>query len=468
MDLTRRQWLGGAIASGVFPEFRATAASGPITPERFGAVGDGQTNDTAAFARMAAFVNRQGWGEISLRPTTYVVGQQTAIRKSTYAYEPAPILNIIGCSGAITIRGNGARLRCADGLRYGTFDPRTGQATQHPLPYLGSGELASPYQAMINIENCSGPIDISDLELDGNLAGLLIGGPYGDTGWQIPASGMRFLNNSGSQRISRVSTHHHALDGLYIDSPEGRQSSSYFENVECDYNARQGCSIVGGPNYQFANCGFRHTGKAGLVSAPGAGVDIEAEVRAIRNVRFSGCEFSDNSGPGILADSGDSEGAIFEGCRFIGTTCWSAWPRKPLFRFHSCEFVGSVCNAFGDVDQSRAAQFHDCQFNDDPTLSPTRRVYDGGFPIADLSDSRNVLFNQCQIKLSDSHVLPWSVLALYNDCTMSQVSQKQAYPRGTYTGTNTIEGNVDLYSSTILGVLTVNGQAVPQTPHVGM
>jgi hypothetical protein len=46
---------------------------------------------------------------------------------------------------------------------------------------------------------------------------------------------------------------------------------------------------------------------------------------------------------------------------------------------------------------------------------------------------------------------------------MSQVQDKQAYPRGTFTGVNTISGNVDLYGSKILGDLTVNGQLVPRT-----
>jgi hypothetical protein len=55
------------------------------------------------------------------------------------------------------------------------------------------------------------------------------------------------------------------------------------------------------------------------------------------------------------------------------------------------------------------------------------------------------------------------VNALYKDSIMSQTSNNQAYPRGTYLGTNRINGNVDLYGSKILGDLTVNGQVVPRT-----
>jgi hypothetical protein len=475
VKLTRREWLGGAAVFGVAHEFKLTAASRiagaastkakatPITPERFGARGDGRTNDTAAFAKMAAYVNRLGGGQVVLRPTTYIVGQQSTVSGSIYAYAPAPIMDFIGCSRPLAIQGNGARLRCANGLRFGTFDPSTGLPTTHSLPYYGTEELAAPYIAMIQVANCTGDVNIEDVELDGNLAGLQIGGPYGDTGWQINGCGLRLTNNVGGERIARLRSHHHPLDGIIIDGAAARDTASVLEDVVCEYNARQGCSVVGGHDYSFVNCKFLHTGRAGLASAPGAGVDIEAESNAIRNLSFTGCEFSNNVGCGLVADSGDSEDATFQGCRFIGTTAWAAWPRMPRFRFASCEFVGSICNAFGDADPDRAAQFHDCVFHDDPALSPTGEVYSPANPIADLSSNQNVLFDGCTFQLVQELVLPWSLYAIYNDCAMSQVSTTQAYPRGTFIGVNRIDGNVDLYGSTILGELTLNGQVLTPT-----
>ena len=116
MSFTRREWLGGAaLAITSASQFKLTAASysGVVTPEQFGAIGDGVTNDTAAFAKMAEFVNRRKSAQIILRPSTYIVGQQTNSRKTTrstaYAFAPAPILTLDGCSGPIIIQGNGAR-----------------------------------------------------------------------------------------------------------------------------------------------------------------------------------------------------------------------------------------------------------------------------------------------------------------------------------------------------------------------
>ena len=296
---------------------------------------------------------------------------------------------------------------------------------------------------------------------------MQIGGPWGDTGWQIGCVGLFLANNSGPERILRLRAHHHGQDGLIIDGLSQRTSSSLIEDLVSEHNARQGCSIVGGRNYAFLNCRFNHTGKAGLASAPGAGVDIEAEGgKTVRNLRFTGCEFSNNIGCGMVADQGDSEGAMFDRCRFIGTTSWGVWPNKPRFRFSSCEFVGSIVNPFGNADPERATQFLDCTFRDDPALSPTADVYNAKalHPIADVPFGRNVLFSRCRFHLTHRAVLPWSAGGvIYADCTMSQTGKKMAYPRGTYLGISSIVGPVDLYGSHIRGELIVNGRRVPRT-----
>ena len=467
MQITRRSFVAGAAALSTQPAWCAQRDAGRVlTPEMFGAKGDGVTNDTRAFAELAQVVRANRGGTVELRRTTYIVGDQaSAVGGDGYwSYQPREIMNFTGLTRPLVIRGNGARLKCQDGLRYGTFDARTGRATKHPMPFLG-GERATPYTAMINVEKCSGPIEISDLELDGNVQKLRIGGQLGDIGWQIPAGGITLLNNSGSETIRNIHTHHHAWDGLYIDALDRTGlPPRLISGVRSEYNGRQGCSIVGGRGYVFENCRFNHTGRANIASAPGAGVDIEAEGGKLnRDHVFTNCEFSDNHGPGMVADTGDSEGATFSRCTFIGTTGWSAWPNKPRFRFNDCNFVGAIVRAFGDANPARAAQFHRCTFRDDPRLSPTGKVGFGepqGGPIADMSDTTNVLFNRCVFLLTHNGLLPWSVNVIYRDCRMEQRSQKQAYPRGTFVGRTTINGNVDLYNSKFVGEVILNGKRI--------
>jgi hypothetical protein len=438
------------------------------TPEAFGAVGDGVTNDSEAIAEMSDAINRKGGGaQIVLRATTYIVGQQLGLNQSTaspgYGFTPAPVLTLDGCARPIKILGNGARLRCADGLRFGTFDPATGQPTYHSLPYTEWGERSAPYEAMILIQNCTGDVYVEDLELDGNLSSLRMGGPYGDTGWQLPADGLRLVNNRGNETIVRVHSHHHARDGVLIIGIADRATPSVFQALNSEYNARQGCSLIAGKKYSFENCQFNHTGKAGLMSAPGAGFDLEAELAPIREISFSTCEFSNNAGVGMGADSGDIENVTFDSCRFVGTTNWSAWPNKPYIRFKDCAFVGTLVHAFSDPDPQRAAQFSNCSFLDDPALTPTKEVYSFAGACVNLAVSQNVLFDGCRFDLKFASVLPWSWYAIYNNCIMSQFSTELAHPKGTYTGKCQINGTVELDGAVIHGDVTVNGQLVPRT-----
>jgi hypothetical protein len=445
---------------------RAAAAEMVFTPEMFGAKGDGVTNDSVAMAKLAAAVNLNRGGTVEFSRKTYIVGAQRPRPFGTehFSFEPEPLLEFNRCKRPLVVRGNGARLRCASGLRFGIFDAATGRAVNHPMPYTGPG-VASPYGYMIKADSCTGPVEISDIELDGNLPGLQIGGPYGDTGWQIAAIGLALLNNRGPETVRAVHSHHHAQDGFYIDGLDAADAPVQPRkvlNLRSEYNGRQACSIVGGRGYAFEHCTFARTGRSAIVSKPGAGVDIEAEGgKRIRDLSFSDCNFTDNAGPGMVADSGDTEKVSFTRCSFVGTSEWSAWPSKPYFTFRTCTFVGAVARAFGDPAPLRATRFTDCVFNDDPALAPRGQVYggaNGDRPLLDLGDAKNIYFGRCTFLARHSGVLPWSTGAIYENCRMEQVKKTHGFPRGVYRGRNTITGLVDLYGARNEGEVVMNGK----------
>lgn len=470
MTLSRRSFVGrGAVTlAGLSLTGTACAQAGgeAVTPEMFGAKGDGVTNDTLAFQRLAAAVNRAGGGVVRLRPVTYIVGGHDRVNRDPHwSFAPQPVMEFRGCTRPLSIEGNGAVLRCDGGHRYGTFDPRSGAATKNGQPFYGPGQAATPYSYMILAQGCSGPIGIADLELDGNVKALRIGGPWGDTGWQIPAVGFFLRDNRGDEVIRNVYTHHHAQDGLIIDGlvdpALARQVNRRIENVRSEYNGRQGCSIIGGRGYAFVGCTFSHTGMAGLYSAPGAGIDVEAENgKTNRQLSFVDCEFVNNTGVGFLAEAGDNGELLCRRCRFVGATAWSAWPFAPFTRFEDCRFVGALVKIYGDKDPRRAAKFLRCTFLDDPKLSPTGTVYTPGSPhgaIADLYFGHNAKFTSCTFKLTNNGLLPWGWRTIYEDCTLSQAAPTVSYPKGEYRGRNTITGKVDLYNTKITGSLVVNG-----------
>lgn len=463
MVASRRQFIVAAGAAGLTSAARVRAATAAVTPEMFGARGDGRTNDTRAFAAMSAHVNSAGGGTIVLRPVTYLVGeQQRGPGGAGRSFTPSDIIRLSNCRLPVAIRGNGATLRCVSGLRYGRFDPGSGEALPDPAAPVRDNE-AVPYVAMIDIEDCSADVSVSNLELDGNLQGMRIGGKAARNGWQAGGAGIRLAGNRSSEEISRVRSHHHPQDGIILAPAADRTGVSTVTDVISEYNGRQGCSITGGRNFSLQRCIFRHTGREVLVgSNPRAGVDIEAERSPIRNVAFSQCEFSDNAGFGLASGSGDSADIRCDSCRFIGTTNYAAWAHSPGTRFTNCLFVGTIIRAFGSADPTQASQFVNCTFTDDPTLSPTGQVFLGrgaGRWIAIVRQGQNVLFSHCRFRLIADAILPLSSAdVIYADCEMSQRSPRPSAPIGTYIGSTSITGNVRLQGAIIRGTVTLNGR----------
>lgn len=474
MRISRRRFLlssASGAGAALIEHPVAALVPGALTPERFGAKGDGRTDDTEAFVRLSAAVNKAGGGAITLRRTTYIVGRQTknAIGAS-YGYEPSTILEIAGCTRPVTIRGNGARLRCAPGLRYGTFDPASDAPTRHPPMGAPMRELATPYRAMISISRCTAPVTIADVELDGDLPTWRIGGPFGDTGYQVPATGLLLIDNSGGETVRNLWAHHHGQDGIMIrgaDEGVARSGTNVLDRVRCEHNGRQGLSFVGGSRYAFTACRFAHTGDAAVFSPPGAGVDLEAEGgRHVHDLRFDGCTFENNAGCGMVADTGPTRDVRFTTCTFVGSRNWAAWPNKPGFRFERCTFVGPIVRAFSSTNPADQTAFHACTFTDDVRLSPTGKLYGGTNttkPIADLSDE-HVLFDGCSFVLTGDFVLPWSTNATYRDCFMTQRKHELAFPRGLFQGRNVITGPVNIGYSKVGPGLVINGK--PVTPNV--
>ncbi len=365
-----------------------------------GASGDGLSNDTDAFQKASQLLQEAGGGTLFIPEGTYLVGRQSHVDGETPYYKSDPIFSVTNING-LKIYGKGAVIRLADGLRYGTFDKATGE-TFHPKMPFTDRQYRVGDMPIFNIRE-SQNIEIRDLEIDGNSPNLILGGTWGDKGRQIQATGILLLK-SRNVVIHGVYSHHNALDGIafgFSGLKEGDDPTPCtIEDCRFDYNGRQGFSWVGGIGLKVYRSSFNHTGKAinkgddaPLSSAPAAGLDIEAEVSVIRDGRFEDCEFIDNTGCGMVADSGDGGYTTFKNCTFQGTTNWSIWPNKPGLKFFDCKIYGSAVHGVGSANPDLATQWTRCEFEDRPWTDGS--VYRRGYLLQVNGHLGNLAIRDC-------------------------------------------------------------------------
>ena len=388
----------GAVTTTVQAKLRET-----VSVKDFGAVGDGVTNDTDAINAAANYINSIGGGKIIFPAGTYIVGKQTFAGATGlgYSYSPSNILKIQNCTEPVYVEGNGAILKLAAGLHFGSFDPVTGAVYNPPsMPFTNSNYAAHVCWGMIELFNNSNIVEINNLELDGNISNLIIGGTWGDTGRQLAGYGIRAYGNSQVQ-INNVYAHHHALDGIAIGYTGLTETSNIYphtlNNVKSTYNARQGLSWVGGNNLTAINCDFSYTGQAVISTSPGAGIDIEAESSVCRKGVFINCNAENNAGAACVADSGDSADILFSRCKFVGNNNYAIWPRKPRMTFSDCLIVGAYVNPYYSASLPEdACKFVRCNFTDETKYAVT--LYGIGSLGSNLSATTtqtNVLYDTC-------------------------------------------------------------------------
>lgn len=358
----------------------------------FGARGDGITNDHEAFQKAAAFFTaRGGYGTLIIPKGKYIIGKQTfGGEKNNPVYAGEDVLHLKNLRH-FQLKGElGAILKYTTGLRFGAFDPATGEAYLHNAKPFVNKAYAAFIGKCIFLENCSDVL-IQGLEIDGNNDEVILGGLYGDTGFQLAHYGIYILN-SRNITVDSVSVHHMALDGISVgNQPAHLPDSIRIQNSRFEYNARQGLSWVGGNQLIATNTSFSYTGRGKFSSSPGGGVDIEAENGPIRNGLFENCEFIHNTGPGMGAASGNSADCVFKNCTFQGTTAAAVFVKKPGFTFENCFFYGTVAPGYSAETPEEATRFLNCHFED----KPYQGVPPFGRFLVEMVEAKKASFSQC-------------------------------------------------------------------------
>jgi hypothetical protein len=379
----------------------------------FGAVGDGKTNDQAAFERAADFFNKRaktagaaGPAELHIPRGVYLVGRQDSANKG------ADVLRLVGCRNLSVVGDDSAttEIRYAPGLRYGSFDPVSKKPYEAPTAYFDDHKYSAIGATCIVLQGCDN-VTVANLSLNGSSEHLIIGGHWGDVGIQLAFDGI-FVSDSRRITMRRLSLHHFGRDGIQvlnhlaksIDDPN--REGIVLENSTCNYNGRQGLSLTGVNGFRAVNCSFSHTGRVvpastgkPLYSNPGAGVDVEPQDGFVTNVSLENCRFIDNAGQAIVSDwvnedhpSGTRNIVVSDGLLW-GLSNWSAWVTQKGFLFKNCRIYGAFVHGCHAATAAEATRFVGCTFEDRPYHG--QAAY-GSFTLHSDSHASRMSFTDCR------------------------------------------------------------------------
>ena len=377
----------------------------PVNVLDYGADTTGVANSTDAFYAAASAINTAGGGCLVIPKGSYTVGKQTFAGATGlgYAYLASYIIRIANCTKPVLIDFQGVYIKIAPGLKFGSFNPVTGVATAgistNPDTQANIGQV-------IDLQINKQVTIIGSVEIDGNSANAVLGGHWGDTGYQCLAYGF-YSFKTDLLYAENIYSHHSCLDGGSVRYPGLTNGStatpSLLENCVFEYNARQGLSLTGGIGFTGINCKFNNNGYATFYSPPAAGLDIEAEGGVIRKAYFLNCEMIHNRGFGIAADSGDTKNVVFETCTVVaGEENGAMLPNKPGFVFKNCRIYGSIYSQNGSVDPAERTKYQDCYFSDETYNGYTHYIL--GNLLFTVAESTPISYERCSFNTSKSAV----------------------------------------------------------------
>ena len=200
-------------------------------------------------------------------------------------------LDFTGCTD-FTVDLSGCKLSTASGLRFGAFDQLTGE----PTASISVDEAEAVHIGVtLNLDGCKRYV-VKNPDFFGNNENLVYGNEWGDTGTQLWHFGIREWDAEQGVIIN-PRCDYFALDGMYTG---GHSKAINHLNPVCEYNGRQGLSLTGCNNLNLFNPRYRYTGKAGIFSLPGSGLDIEDNGQGCYNVNIYNPDFVSNEGVDLL------------------------------------------------------------------------------------------------------------------------------------------------------------------------
>lgn len=280
--------------------------NGFISPEMFGARGDGTSDDYGAFKALAAYVSAGGCPQIVFSPHKIYYWDQYV----DGSHSPVTDIEFIGVNG-LDLDGAGSTI-----LVKGSFN-----RSARDIRSLNGLVLIRCHNATVR-----------NLVLDGNSQTITK-----SKGVNEPNSDGVFLGSCANILLQNIISRDWTCDGFYISCASSPRNpfiaSSQVTMLNCvaDENARQGMSIIQLRGGLFADCAFSNTGRSAYGNhAPSAGVDIEPDYATggeppyqmdlnTGELTFTRCRFIHNLGMAMVGGGGSVDSVTCENCYFDTT-----------------------------------------------------------------------------------------------------------------------------------------------------
>lgn len=453
MDTTSTDNTGTILVSVNGMRFKRIIQDGVINVTWFGAKGNNNPNDaennTVAFNKASVVLWGVG-GELVIPSGIYYVGSQSNTRPASTLFPDTlfwtgenvarfrygrTIIDIRDCvDNPVRIKGNGAVLKYRPDMLFGAWQgPINGNVQPYyasPLPSEGAGNVyKSDVGVMINlIKNTS--VEIEGVVLDGNIQNQLIGGQWGDSGYQCEHIGIRATGNE-QMSLTGLEVRNFGLDGVYLteslaiyaEIPSWERPLVTVLNCNVHNNGRQAMSVAGGKGLYIANSRFNdtgNTGHSGWVASLGAGIDFETESGvSIEQVEIVNCEFSGNQGAGVIMTplTPPIRDLKVDKCKFvsIGGISRCFYGKVPNMRFNDCEFIGFVEASYTGLGTNlisnlsnvdKLAKFNRCTFKD--AMNSPSDSYLNGLFVSDgciVENSTFIFNNEENVNPKPSYIL---------------------------------------------------------------
>lgn len=417
----------------------------------FGAYGDGTHDDSQAFTDASTFFNtRHGYGKLVIPNGVYRVGiqvinsQKPSYVTDNYYLFGIYLFNFNSCSH-LTIQGDSSSvIKYRDGLYYGTFEtngtPCTSNCDVDAQNHTTRAKVAS-IGSVFNIVD-SDSITIKNLELDGNNPNFVIGGHFSD-GYQIDHDGIFIDGSCYNIAVNNVNAHHFGRDGMQLaattpNSVFSAPNNIVLNNSTFDYNGRQGLSWIGGNGLTATNCSFSHTGKGSIYSAPGAGIDFEAESGSVSGGNFYNCTFNLNKGAGIIADRQSASAPfvgtmVFNSSQFKGNDYYALFIRgNSGFGFYQSQVAGPLYYTNNSSSIWTSIRFIQTSFDD--TYNGQEQM-PGAYALLDMpllssGDGSYSYFDECSFTVHKKQLMYIPVYPYGTGCSSYSLSRFALFQRG--------------------------------------